>query len=118
MWRRPVRCIDTGVVYPSTSEAAKANKLHHANISRCCNGRLYKVGGHRWEYVSDCVPVGLLYTVYDNRTDFPIIVAGTAREAAKAMGIKISSFHSTVTRVRQGKIKRWWIETIIQGDEE
>ena len=28
-----------------------------------------------------------LYTVYDNRTDMPIIIDGTAKECAKAMGI-------------------------------
>lgn len=55
------------------------------------------------------------YTVYDNKTDFPVIVEGTSAECAKAMGIKINSFHSTVTRARNGENKRW---TILKVDEE
>lgn len=47
----------------------------------------------------------LLFTVYDNRTDFPVIVDGTAEEAAKAMGIDIGSFYTASS----GKVKRWVI---------
>lgn len=49
------------------------------------------------------------YTVYDNRTDFPIIVGGTAEECAKAMKITVDSFYCAVNRARTGKIKRWAI---------
>lgn len=54
----------------------------------------------------------LLYTVYDNRTDLPIIVDGNARETAEAMGIKYPSvFYKTTFDVRHGKNKRWTILT-------
>lgn len=51
----------------------------------------------------------LNYTVYDNKTDFPIIVGGTARECAKAMGITLESFYCAVDRCRKGKNRRWTI---------
>jgi len=51
-----------------------------------------------------------LYTVYDNRTDMPVIVDGRAKDAAKAMGLSMKSFYNTVTRVRIGKNKRWYVD--------
>ena len=32
------------------------------------------------------------YTVYDNTTDFPVIVCGTSQECAKAMGVSVGYF--------------------------
>ena len=55
------------------------------------------------------------YTIYNNKTDFPVIVDGTAAECAKAMGIKFKSFHSIATRARKGEIKKWAVLTM---DEE
>ena len=49
------------------------------------------------------------YTVYDNRTDLPIIIDGDARAAAAAMGLKIGSFYSAVTKAKTGAVKRWTI---------
>lgn len=50
------------------------------------------------------------YTVYDNKTDFPVIVEGTAREAAKVMGcLSLDIFYQTVTKCRKGVNKRWTI---------
>jgi hypothetical protein len=44
----------------------------------------------------------IVYSVWDNRTDDIIIIDGTAKECAKAMGLTISSFYSTVTRALKG----------------
>lgn len=49
------------------------------------------------------------YTVYDNRTDFPVIVGGTAEQCARAMNLTLGSFYCAVTRARNKKIKRWTI---------
>lgn len=50
------------------------------------------------------------YTVYNNLTDLPVIVDGTAQEAARAMGLKgADSFYCIVTRVRQGTNRKWTI---------
>lgn len=51
-----------------------------------------------------------VYTVYDNRTDFPVIVDGEARECARVMGITLASFYSAVVRAKSGAVKRWNIE--------
>lgn len=48
---RPVRCIDTGKVYPSSVAASKATKLHQGSVSKCCSGIQKTAGGMRWEYV-------------------------------------------------------------------
>lgn len=57
------------------------------------------------------------YSVYDNRTDFPIIIDGTADECAKALNRSRNSFYCMVDRVRKGKNKRY---TVLQRmvDEE
>lgn len=52
------------------------------------------------------------YTVYDNKTDFPVIVSGTSRECAKAMGIGMSRFWGILSGQTN---KRWFI---IKEDEE
>lgn len=57
------------------------------------------------------------YTIYDNRTDFPIVVDGTAAECAQVLNRSRNSFYCMVDRVRKGKNKRY---TILQrmADEE
>lgn len=48
------------------------------------------------------------YTVYDNRTDFPVCIDATAHQAMRSMGITtLNSFYSTISKVRSGKSKRW-----------
>lgn len=42
------------------------------------------------------------YTVYNRRTDFPVIIGGTARECAAAMKISLGSFHSIYTKLKNG----------------
>ncbi len=48
--KRPVRCIDTAVVYPSIAEAAKATGSHAELIVNCCRGRMNKTNGLHWAY--------------------------------------------------------------------
>jgi hypothetical protein len=55
-------------------------------------------------------PSQALYSVWNNDTDELIILDGTARQCADAMGISFKSFHSTRTRLKQGKLKKWTIE--------
>lgn len=50
------------------------------------------------------------YTVYDNRTDLPVIVDGDAKAASEAMGLTLGSFYSVVSRSdKPGAFKRWSI---------
>lgn len=49
---KPVRCIETGEVYPSATAAAKALGLSTmSNISECALGHRPRCGGYRWEYI-------------------------------------------------------------------
>ena len=50
-----------------------------------------------------------LYTVYDNKTDFPVIVSAEDKDCARAMGIAVSTFRSYVSRAEMGRRtpKRW-----------
>ena len=52
---KPVRCMETGVVYPSIKEAARQTGIHHTSISLCCDGRQKKTHGFRWEFVKEGV---------------------------------------------------------------
>lgn len=47
---KAVRCIETGVVYESFSEAAKKSGCRSSNISLCCKGKQKTAGGYHWEY--------------------------------------------------------------------
>ena len=50
-----------------------------------------------------------VYTVYENATDKLICLDAEASEAAEAMGISLSSFHSTLSRTKNGTHKKWTI---------
>ena len=59
-----------------------------------------------------------LYTVYDNRTDMPVIVDGRAKECAKVMGMTLKSFYPAVTRSNKKYVKRWYIESRYYNSDE
>ena len=61
------------------------------------------------------------YTVYDRRTDLPLIIGGTARECAAAMKIDLGSFHTIYTKLKNGNKKatrKWEIFRDDPGDME
>lgn len=49
--RRMVRCIETGTIYNSITEAGEKNNINHRNIQRVCSGKRKATGGFHWEYV-------------------------------------------------------------------
>ena len=53
----------------------------------------------------------IVYSVWNNRTDEPIIIDGEAKECAKAMNLTLASFYSAITNARSGKVKKWTIES-------
>ena len=57
------------------------------------------------------------YTVYDNKTGFPVAVDKTSKECAKQMGIKFSSWYNCVDRCRNCSNKRWTILKHDQSDQ-
>ena len=58
------------------------------------------------------------YTVYNNKTDAPVIVDGTAKECEKAMGICENSFYCVLSRVRKGINRKWSIFSDLDLEED
>lgn len=56
----------------------------------------------------------ITYTVYDNKTGFPVAVSQTSKDCAKQMGIRMSSWYIYVCRCNKGTNKRW---TILKDDK-
>lgn len=50
-YSKPVRCIETGIIYPSAKEAERRMGIHNANISHCCLGKRKTAGSFHWEFV-------------------------------------------------------------------
>ena len=49
---KPVRCIETGIIFESIIEASRQTKIHLSHISECCNGKRQKAGKYHWEFVN------------------------------------------------------------------
>ena len=49
--QKTTRCVETGIVYRSTREAARQTGLRPSQISQCCRGERHTHGGFHWEYV-------------------------------------------------------------------
>lgn len=54
--RKPVRCIETGMIYASSGDAsdilsAEGRLIEPRNIISACQGKQKSAGGYRWEYV-------------------------------------------------------------------
>ena len=47
---KPVRCIETGIIYTSAKEAERQTGIRNTSISNCCNGRCKTAGKYRWEW--------------------------------------------------------------------
>ena len=61
------------------------------------------------------------YTVYDRHTDLPVMVNGTARECAAAMGVTLGSFRTLYAKLKNGCRHvghRWEIYRDEPGEEE
>ena len=49
---KPVRCIETGIIYMSACEAERRMGIPNNNIKYCCNGKRQTAGGFHWEFVN------------------------------------------------------------------
>lgn len=45
-----VLCVETGLIYASSGEAARNTGCHQGHISECCNGTHKTTGGLHWRY--------------------------------------------------------------------
>lgn len=46
----PVRCVETGIVYPSAYAAQRITGFQQSKICDCCRGNRNVTGGFHWEY--------------------------------------------------------------------
>lgn len=49
---KPVRCLETGIVYPSIVEASRQVNISACCIVNACKGRILSAGGYTWEYAN------------------------------------------------------------------
>jgi len=85
---KPVRCIETGEIYNSITEAGIATNIHNSRISSVCKGLQITAGGKHWEYVN--IPtihkqkINKDYRVYciTNNIEY-----NTAKDAAKDLNL-------------------------------
>ena len=48
----PVKCIETGMIYPSACEAERQTGINNGNINSCCRGKRKTAKGLHWEYIN------------------------------------------------------------------
>lgn len=56
--KKPVLCVETGVVYESAHDAARKNNTHQSSISLCCRGGTKTHKGLHWKYIESEVAYG------------------------------------------------------------
>ena len=47
---KPVKCLETGVTYPSVKEVQRQFGFHNGYIGYCCNGKFKQAYGYHWEW--------------------------------------------------------------------
>ena len=52
-YKRAVRCIDTGEIFPSVMSVERRFKVGHSTISAVCRGKQITAAGYRFEYVEN-----------------------------------------------------------------
>ena len=50
---KPVKCIETGIIYPSAYDAKRKLGISDSSISHCCRGKRHITGGFHWTYVNE-----------------------------------------------------------------
>lgn len=50
--RRAIKCVETGEVYKSLSEASRKTGIYRGQLSACANGKREKAGGYHWQIVA------------------------------------------------------------------
>lgn len=49
---KPVKCLETGIIYPSSAEASRQNPpVRQGNIILCCQGKNKTACGKHWVYI-------------------------------------------------------------------
>ena len=48
---KPVKCVETDIIYRSVHEVSRQTKIDATSISRACRGKQQIAGGYHWKYV-------------------------------------------------------------------
>lgn len=51
--KRPVLCVETGIIYESTAQATRELGIHNFAIRRVCYGQRKTAGGYHWKYIDE-----------------------------------------------------------------
>lgn len=93
-FRRPVLCVETGVQYPSVSEASRQTNIEINKLTNCLKGRRKEADGFHWKYLDNknallaqkqykhCKPV---FCVETNT------IFSSVTEAAEKVGVHITT---------------------------
>ena len=49
---KPVKCIETNIIYLSVCDASRQTGIPQSSISYCCNGKLKTAGEYHWQFVN------------------------------------------------------------------
>ena len=49
---RPIQCIETGIIYPSISQAGKQTGINQYHIGDVARGKRHTAGGYHWRYIT------------------------------------------------------------------
>lgn len=98
--KRPVRCIETNVVYDSIMEASRETNINRVLISRCVRGICMTGGTYHWEYATD-KPINLRSNVK------PVVCLenNTLYNSCAEAGKHLKCTGSAVSAVCRGKHK-------------
>ena len=100
--KKPVKCIETGEVFPSIKEAAAEKGIDPSGLSAVCLGKKHTINGNHWCFVGQ-EPQGSLKT--RNCRAVRCVETGQIYVGAKAAGDELNLDPSTITRVCRGKGK-------------
>lgn len=50
--KKPIFCVETGIIYASACDASKETGIIRANISNACNNKQKTAGGYHWQFIN------------------------------------------------------------------
>lgn len=66
---KPVKCIETGEIFLSASQASKAmtGGTNASGVARCCRGERKTAHGYHWEYITDSETLSQIQRTYGTK---------------------------------------------------
>ena len=100
-----IKCVETGIIYPSFSEASRQTGIYAKGIARTCKGLQEKCGGFHWEYTGNkfhslleakpvqCVETNLIYDNASQAEKDTLIPASNILKVCKSERQTAGNFH-------------------------